>query len=84
MLGMMGDKKNIATIIVGKAKPEIEKVKDVEYDPEMGYDQCCEGMISALQSGDAAKLKSNLKSFVKMVIMEEEREEEENEPTLEV
>lgn len=85
------DRKGLATLIMkkmsghGDLKPnfgssnhsEAKATEDgVEQDYETGYDACCNDMMSAFKSGDASKLKSSLKSFISMVLDEEEKQED--------
>jgi len=61
----------------GSEMPEKSKMKDgAEMDNETGYDACCEGMIEAVKSGDSKKFKSQLKSFVSMMMDEYEQNED--------
>jgi hypothetical protein len=85
------DRKGLATLIMkkmsghGDLKPnfgssehsEVKKsVEGVEQDYESGYDACCSDMMSAFKSDNPSKLKSALKSFISMVLDEEEKQEE--------
>lgn len=79
-------KKGLVTVIMKRMKghgdmspslpsgeSEIRKsVEGAEKDYEHGYDACCEDMISAVQQGDAKKLKAALKSFYMMMEDEED------------
>lgn len=84
------DKKGLVTIIMKKMKghgdmspsfssemPQEQKMKDGAYqDNDSGYDYCCQDMMEAFKSGDSQKLKKSLKSFISMVLDEEESQED--------
>ena len=79
------DKKGLVTIIMKKMRghgdmsPSFSSeeakespMKDGAYqDNESGYDSCCNDMMSAFKEGDSQKLKRSLKSFISMVLDEE-------------
>ena len=85
------DKKGLVTIIMKKMKGhgdmspsfassqesmEEKNTKDgAETDYEQGYEACCSDMISAFKEGDSSKLKRSLKSFISMVLDEEDSED---------
>lgn len=83
---MMGPKKKIASVIVGKLKgsPEIsEKPVDMqkpEMDADPGLMSGAEDIISAIEQKDAKMLLGALKSFVSLC----EEKEEYDEPKEEV
>jgi len=84
------NKKNRVTIIMKKLQGGSDSSpsfsKDSMYSAPMpegaqvetthAEDACCEDMISAFEMKDAKKLKAALKSFVQMMIQEEEAKEE--------
>jgi hypothetical protein len=61
-------------------KEEVMKPKKVEDGAEVeynqnGYDVAAEELISSIKSGDAGALKSALKSFITLCMLEEEKED---------
>jgi hypothetical protein len=82
------DKKGLVTIIMKRMKghgdmspsfaseaQEVKTSEGAEQDYESGYDSCCNEMISAFKSGDSQKLKNSLRSFISMVIDEQDESE---------
>ncbi len=80
---MMGPKKKIASVIVGKLKgsPDVsEKPVDMtkpEMDMDPGLMSGAEDIISAVEQKDAKMLMSALKSFVSLCEEKEDYEESE-------
>lgn len=84
------DKKGLVTIIMKKMKgssdmspsflsEKAERVpmKDgAEQDGDIAYESCCEDMISAFKEGNSKKLASSLRSFITMVMDEQDVERE--------
>lgn len=81
MLGMLGDKKKIATIILGE-RPMVEEKKvsnGLEADFSTAYGAMAKDMISAMENKSPEKLASALKSLIQAVIREEEYSEDQQE-----
>jgi hypothetical protein len=75
MLGMMGDKKKLISIILSEKahKPKEEEVSSgLESDFSGGYESIASDVMSAVKSGDSKKLASSLKEFMQMCMSEDE------------
>lgn len=78
------NKKSLVTVIIDKMRnkghnmdPEFDQMtapNDLETDYEQGYDACCNDMIEAFHQKDHKKLKESLKSFISMIMDEENKE----------
>lgn len=82
MMGMLGDKKKLISIILSEKhqKPKEEKVSSgLESDFEGGYESIASDVMSAVKSGDAKKLASSMKEFIQMCMSEDEYSEDESE-----
>ena len=84
MMGMMGEPKKIATMIV--AKPKVEEVSDNETDYSAGMDAAAKDIAQAIEQKDSKLLVSAIKDLFTMLMDEHERgeseeDEEEDEET---
>lgn len=78
MLGMLGDKKKIAQIIIGE-RPVVEEKKvsnGLEADFSSAYGVMAKEVIMAMEEKSAEKLASSLKSMIQAIVREEEYQED--------
>jgi hypothetical protein len=78
MLGMLGDKKKIASIILGE-RPTAEEKKvpnGLEADFSSAYGAMSKDIMDALESKSPEKLAMSLKSMIQAIVREEEYKED--------
>lgn len=78
MLGMLGDKKKIAQIIIGE-RPMTEEKKvsnGLEADFSSAYGAMAKDILSALEEKSPERLSQSLKSMIQAIVREEEYQEE--------
>lgn len=81
MLGMLGDKKKIAQIIIGE-RPMVEEKKisnGLESDFSSAYGAMAKEIMSAIEEKSSEKLASSLKSMIQAIVREEEYQEDSQE-----
>lgn len=81
MLGMLGDKKKIAQIIIGE-RPMVEEKKvsnGLEADFSSAYGAMAKEIMGAMEEKSAEKLASSLKSMIQAIVREEEYQEDSKE-----
>ena len=86
MLGMMGDKKKLISIILSEKspKPKEESVSNgLEADFSSGYEGLAGDIMSAVKSGDSKKLASSLKEFMQICMREDEYSDSDEEDSRE-
>ena len=72
MLGMMSDKRKMASLILGDVKPSGE----TEMGPEVsGCEACAQDILQAIESKDSGALAEALRALVSMVNDENEMTE---------
>ena len=78
MLGMLGDKKKLISIILAEKapKPEEKSVDGLEADFSSGYEGAAKDVLMALESKDAKALASAMKDFIMLCVREEDYSEE--------
>lgn len=78
---MKDPKKNLATLIVGKMRPDETKptTDGAEYDPSVGYKSAAEEILKAIEDKSPEALVEALKSFHEMCMNEPEEESQEPE-----
>jgi hypothetical protein len=78
MMGLLGDKKKIASLILSESpRPqEKEASQGIEGDFSKAHDQIAKDLIDGIKSGDPGKVSRSLKHFIQMC----EKEEEYSEP----
>lgn len=79
MLGMLGDKKKIAQLILSE-RPKVEEKavpQGIEADFSQGLDALASDLVEGLKGGDPGMVSRSLKQFIKLCMKEGEYSEEE-------
>lgn len=77
MLGMLGDKKKIASIILSE-RPKIEEKpvpQGIEADFSQGLEALAKDLVEGLKGGDPGMVSRSLKQFIKLCVKEDEYSE---------
>ena len=83
MLGMLGDKKKMVSIILGE-KPSMKEVPNgLESDIKPAMESYAQDLISAIENKDAGKLASAFKEMMYLCEKEEDYTEGESESEME-
>jgi hypothetical protein len=81
MLGMLGDKKKIAQVILGE-RPMMDEKKvpnGLEADFSTAYGALSKDIMSAIEEKSAERLAASLKSMIQAIVREEEYKEDQAE-----
>jgi hypothetical protein len=82
MLGLLGDKKKIAQIILSEMPKHIEEKEvpqGIEADFSKAHEELAKEMIDGFEQGEPGKVSRALKQFIKLCMKEDEYSVEEGE-----